>query len=148
MTAASAALGVRPAPGLAADLRGVLVAGLLAAAFLAGALAGTLRAVLAGAALAAAASGAAVLAADLRGGNLDGANSKLTLPASLSHARYALNGRRVRIETNLSSRSVLPLSSSLLICSRTTGCCRMIWPLLKSHVGVACAAVGTDFSHT
>ena len=60
----------------------------------------------------------------------------------------ALKPRRVRMETNLSSKSVLPVSSSLLICSRTMGCCKMIWPLLKSQLGVGCAKVGTDFSQT
>ena len=35
-----------------------------------------------------------------------------------------------------SSRSVLPVASSLVICSRATGCCRMILPLLKSQVDV------------
>ncbi|MNV40722.1 hypothetical protein D3C71_1323370 [compost metagenome] len=77
-----------------------------------------------------------------------GANSKLTLPASLSHARWALKLRRVRMLTNLSSRSVLPVSSSLVICSRSTGCCRMILPLLKVQLGVGCAVVGTALLHT
>src|SRR5690349_10324348 len=46
-------------------------------------------------------------AAVLRGGNFDvrGSNSKVTLPSSLFHARKALNARRVRMETNLSSKS-------------------------------------------
>ena len=60
----------------------------------------------------------------------------------------ALKARRVRMETNLSSRSVLPVLSSLSICSRSIGCCRMIWPVLKSQLGVAWASVGTDFSQT
>src|SRR5438105_6809130 len=107
ITAASSALGLRPAP----VLRGAFGA----AAFFAGA------AFLAGAFFAAApyfAAGsfaAGVLpAAVLRGGNLlaRGSNSKVTLPSSLFHARNALNARRVRIDTNLSSRSVLPVSSN------------------------------------
>src|SRR6185369_9937657 len=86
----------------------------------------------------------------LRGGNLEarGSNSKFTLPASASQARKALNERRVRIETNLSSRSVLPVASSLAICSRSTGCCRMILPLRKSQVGAGWCSVGTARSHT
>src|SRR5829696_7083073 len=94
ITAASSALGLRPAPGLAT--RGVLGLAVLAA----------------GAFLAAAffAAGAFAAFAGLRGGNLDGANSKFTLSASLSQASMALKGRRVRMETNLSSRSVLPVS--------------------------------------
>src|SRR5690606_10746721 len=131
-------------PVAAVVLRGALgtlaAAVFLAAAFLAGAafLAAALP-VLAGAP-----------AAVLRGGNLEvrGSNSKLTLPASLSQARKALKARRVRMETNLSSRSVLPVSSNLLICSRSTGCCKMILPLLKSQLGVGCASVGTALLHT
>src|SRR5687767_12947086 len=96
ITAASASLGLRPLPGLAT--RGVFGLAVLAAgAFLAATF------------LAAAffAAGPAVLAATvlpngvftvpvrggpavLRGGNLDGANSKLTLPASASQASMAL----------------------------------------------------------
>src|SRR5688572_5736594 len=106
ITAASSALGLRPAP----VLRGALGA----AAFLAGAafFAAVLAALATGAYLAAGSFAPGVLpAAPLRGGNLDGANSKFTLPASLSQARKALNGRRVRMDTNLSSRSVLPVCS-------------------------------------
>ncbi|MNT65648.1 hypothetical protein D3C72_2036470 [compost metagenome] len=89
-------------------------------------------------------------AAALRAGNLPsrGSNSKFTLPASLSQARKALKLRRVRLEMNLSSRSVLPVASSLAIWSRSMGCCRMIWPLLKSQLGVGCWAVGTALLHT
>src|SRR5664280_2119445 len=103
MTAAKASLGVKPAPGLAADLRGVFAAAVLAAAFLAGAFfAGTFLAVapVAAARPAPVFVAPAVLAAVLRGGNLEGANSKLTLPASASHASMALKPRRVRMETN------------------------------------------------
>src|SRR5450830_65985 len=101
ITAASSALGVRPLPGVA--LRGVLVAAFLAAGALAAAF-------LAGAALAAA-------PAVLRGGNLlsRGSNSKFTLLAAASQAKKALKLRRVRMLTNLSSRSVLPVLSSLCI---------------------------------
>src|SRR6187402_3136502 len=114
ITAASSVLGLRPGP----VLRGALAA----AAFFAGAFfAAGFAAALAAAFATGAYFAAGVLpAAPLRGGNFDGANSKFTLPASLSQARKALNGRRVRMETNLSSRSVLPLANSLLICSRST----------------------------
>src|SRR5690606_13325211 len=100
-------------------------------------------------------AGAAALAAGRAGAPLRGgyllsrfSNSKFTLPASASQARKALNARRGRMDTNLSSRSVLLVASSLLICSRATGCCRMILPLLKSQLGVGCCAVGTDRSQT
>src|SRR6185369_14748648 len=73
-----------------------------------------------------------------------GWNSKLTLPSFLSKARKALNLRRVLLETKFSSRSVLPVVSSLTTCSRPTGCCRMILPVLKSQV--TCAP--TECSHT
>src|SRR5690606_28758390 len=97
MTAASAALGCLPVAAVV--LRGAFLAAgsffaagafLAAAAFLAGA-----------AALAAGRAGA-----PLRGGNLLSrfSNSKFTLPASASQARKALKARRVRMETNLSSR--------------------------------------------
>src|SRR5688572_2250056 len=97
ITAASSALGVRPAAGL----RGALGA---AAFFAAGAF------FAAAAFLAAVTVGVLVAAKLLRGGNLEvrGSNSKVTLPSSLFHTRKALKARRVRIETNLSSRSVLP----------------------------------------
>ena len=88
------------------------------------------------------------LAATLRGGNFDGANSKPTLPACASQTRKALKARRVRIETNLSSKSVLPVSSNLPICSRDTACCRMILLLLKSQLGTGWADVGTDLLQT
>src|SRR5512145_1324759 len=120
MTAARAALGCLPVAAVV--LRGAfLAAGALVAAVFAAALAAgafLAAAFLAGAAL------AAGRAAVLRGGYLlsRGSNAKFTLPASASQARKALNGRRVRIDTNLSSRSVLPVASSLLICSRATGC--------------------------
>ena len=42
-----------------------------------------------------------------------GSNSKITLPSFLSQARNALNLRRVLFETKFSSRSVLPVASSL-----------------------------------
>src|SRR6478672_7912292 len=93
ITAASASLGLSPAPGLRGALGAAaffaaatfLAAGVLAAAFFA--------------------AGAA-LAKVLRGGNLlvRGSNSKATLPSSWFQARKALNARRVRIETNFSSR--------------------------------------------
>ena len=66
-----------------------------------------------------------------------GSNSKPTLPSFLSQARKALNLRRVLLETKFSSSAVLPSASSLVICSRGTGCCRMILPLLKSQVTCA-----------
>src|SRR5690606_25034989 len=137
MTAASAALGCLPLAALV--LRGALGA---AAFFAAGAFLAAAT-FLAGAALAAA-------PAVLRGGNLlsRGSNAKFTLPASLSQTRQALKLRRVRMDTNLSSRSVLPVASSLLICSRATGCCRMILPLLNVQSGVGWAAVGTALLHT
>src|SRR6188472_3486185 len=105
ITAASSVLGLRPGP----VLRGALAAAaFFAGAFLAAGFAAALAALATGAYFAAGSFAAGVLpAAPLRGGNFDGANSKFTLPASLSHARKALNGRRVRIDTNLSSRSVL-----------------------------------------
>src|SRR5689334_19315059 len=88
ITAASASLGLSPAPGLRGALGAAaffaaatfLAAGVLAAAFFA-------------------AAGAA-LAKVLRGGNLlvRGSNSKVTLPSSLFHVRKALKARRVRIE--------------------------------------------------
>src|SRR5690349_4454705 len=89
ITAASASLGFRPAPGVV--LRGALGAAVFFAAVV----------VLAVAVLPAAvffAAGAA-LAKVLRGGNLlppsRGANSKITLPSSLLHVRKALKARRV-----------------------------------------------------
>src|SRR5512133_53971 len=157
ITAARAALGCRPAAGLAAfltaALRGVLALALAAALGLATFLAAFLAAapVLAARAAPVFEATAALVkgvAAVLRGGNLLGANSKFTLPASASQASMALKPRRVRMETNLSSKSVLPVASSLRICSRSIGCCRMIWPVLKSQLGVAWAIVGTDFSQT
>src|SRR5437899_1171217 len=103
MTAASSGLGVSPGPDLRATLAG--------AAFFAGAafrsagpagffVAGVLPAVLAP--NLAAGSRAARAGAPLRGGNLlsRGSKAKFTLPASASQARKALNGRRVRIDTN------------------------------------------------
>src|SRR3954468_14983721 len=140
--AARSALGFKPAPALR------LVAFFAAGAFFAGAAFFAAGDFFAAALYGAAGSFAAFAGAPLRGGNFEvrGSNSKFTLPASLTHARKALNGRRVRIETNLSSRSVLPVASSLLICSRSTGCCRMTCPLLKSQLGVGCRAVGTVFS--
>src|SRR5215218_9129048 len=105
-TAASSELGVS---GLPVDFRAALgappFAGLLDLA-----LAGSL---FAAARLAAAASRAGRAAArGRRDGYFDGANSKLTFPASWSQTRKALNARRVRFEMNFSSRSVLPVSSS------------------------------------
>ena len=87
-----------------------LGAAFFAAAFLAGAF-------LAGAFFAAAffaGAFAAVLTAVLRGGYLltRGSNSNATLSSSAFHAKNALNGRRVRMDTNLSSRSVLPVVNS------------------------------------
>src|SRR5439155_23621837 len=103
ITAASESLGFRPAPGL----RGA-AAFFAAGAFLA-----------AGVFFAATFLAAAVLPAGaalpkvLRGGNLlppsRGANSKVTLPSSAFQVRKALKARRVRMLTNLSSRSVLPV---------------------------------------
>ena len=61
---------------------------------------------------------AALAAAPGRGGNFDGANSKFTLPASASQDSMALKARRVRMLTNLSSKSVLPVANSLVIWSR------------------------------
>src|SRR5512142_3207660 len=89
ITAASASLGFRPAPGL----RGAFGA----AAFLAaGVFAGAVF-------LAATFFAGAALPKVLRGGNLlppsRGANSKVTLPSSLFQTRKALKARRVRIET-------------------------------------------------
>ena len=40
--------------------------------------------------------------------------------------------------------SVAPVASSLVICSRATGCCRITLPLLKSHEGCG----PTECSHT
>jgi len=92
--------------------------------------------------------GVALPAAVFRGGNLLGANSKLTFPASGSQASMALKARRVRMLTNLSSKSVFPVASNFSICSRAMGCCKIICPLLKSQLGVGCAKVGTVRSHT
>src|SRR5436190_10894547 len=103
MTAASSGLGLRPGPAL----RGFFGAfGSFAARF-ALALAVLRPPVLRAAAGAAAAAARPVKVGLRRFGNLDAANSKFTLPASASHFRCALNGRRVRIETKPSSRSVL-----------------------------------------
>src|SRR5674476_1507481 len=94
MTAAKAALGCRPAAPLV--LRGnlgleVLTTDLAASSFLGTFLA--LVAVLAAAAIPAFVAATVLTGgwtAVLRGGNLDGANSKLTLPACASHASMAL----------------------------------------------------------
>ena len=53
-------------------------------------------------------------AAVFRGGYLltRGSNSKTTRPSSALHAKKALNARRVRMDTNLSSKSVFPVVSS------------------------------------
>src|SRR5688572_23246913 len=89
ITAASSALGLRPAP----VLRGALgAAAFFAGAFFAAVFAVVFAALATGVYLTAGSFAAGVLpAAPLRGGNLDGANSKFTLPASLSQARKALN---------------------------------------------------------
>src|SRR5690606_33528003 len=122
----------------------------LAAAFLAAALVAGLEVFTAPAPVPRALAAPVFAAAVLRGGYLDSrcSNSKLTLPASLSQARKALNARRVRMLTNLSSRSVLPVASSFCICARSTGCCRMTLPLLKVHEGAGCCGVGTARLHT
>ena len=93
---------------------------------------------------------AAYLAGVLRGGNLlvRGSNSNTTLSSSAFHDKKALKARRVRLLTNLSSKSVLPVLSSLAICSRSTTCCNTILPLLKLHEGVGWPSVGTAFSQT
>src|SRR5450830_816157 len=122
ITAASAALGVEPAPAAGA-LRGALAATFLAAGLAADVFAAFVPVALVppwlvAACLVATAARVRGVAAVLRGGNLLGANSKLTLPSAASHTSMALKARRVRIETNLSSRSVLPVLSSLCICSR------------------------------
>jgi hypothetical protein len=70
-------------------------------------------------------------------------NSKPTLPSS-PRTRKAENLRLVRLETKPRSRSVLPVSRSLYICSRSMGCCRMILPDRKSHD----LPGPTDFSQT
>src|SRR5690606_3620030 len=70
-------------------------------------------------------------------------NSKPTLP-SLPRTRKAENLRRVRADTKPLSSSVLPSVSSLAICSRSIGCCRMILPERKSQL----LPGPTDFSHT
>ena len=141
MTAASAALGRLSEAALAwrGALAGAAFLGALFVAVFAAPLAALLPALLAATrppAVTVLAAAAAAPAATLRGGYLDGANSKLTLPASASQASMALKARRVREETNLSSMSVLPVASSFCICARSTGCCKMICPLLKSQLGV------------
>ena len=44
-----------------------------------------------------------------------------------------MNGRRVRIEMNSRSRSVLPVVSSFVVCSGSTGCCRISFGLQVAH---------------
>src|SRR3954468_8921535 len=91
ITAASSALGLRPAPGLAT--RGVLGLAVLAAgAFLAAAFfaAGAFAAFTATVLPKGVFAVPPLAAAGLRGGNFDGVNSKFTLSASLSQASMAL----------------------------------------------------------
>src|SRR3982751_5455246 len=102
ITAASASLGRRPAPAL----RGALgAATFLAAAFFAGFVAAAPVPPADVAIFLVATFLAGALPKVLRGGNLlppsRGANSKVTLPSSLFHARKALKARRVRMLTNL-----------------------------------------------
>src|SRR5690606_25065075 len=89
---------------------------------------------------------AAVLVADLPAAAVRGvlaSNSKPTLPWA-SHTRKALNLRLVRLDTNPSNKSVLPVSSSLVICCAGISCCRITLPVRKSHDLLA----STDFSQT
>ena len=127
MTAASASLGFMPVPGL----RGALGAAafLTPGTFLATTFftAVVLPATVFPATFLAAtffAAGAPAFANVLRGGNLlvRGSNSNATLASSLFQLKNALNARRVRMLTNLSSRSVLPVASNFSTCSRSTGC--------------------------
>src|SRR4029077_316805 len=69
-------------------------------------------------------------------------NSKPTSFLSVN-TRYALKGLPLR-EINRSSKSVLPVVSSLFTCSRSTGRCRMTLPDRKSHVLFG----PTEFSQT
>src|SRR5438046_9664974 len=69
-------------------------------------------------------------------------NSKPTSFLSVN-TRNALNGLPLR-EMKRSSKSVLPVLNSFFICSRSTDCCKMIFPDRKSHVLFG----PTDFSHT
>jgi HD-like signal output (HDOD) protein len=70
-------------------------------------------------------------------------NSKPTLPSS-PRTRKAENLRLVRLETKPLQQFGAPVSSSLCICSRSIGCCRMILPERKSQD----SSGPTDFSQT
>src|ERR1041385_3258165 len=61
-----------------------------------------------------------------------GANSKLTLPSFTT--RNASNLRPVLFETKPLSKSVLPSLNNFATCALSIGCCKMIAPVLKSHV--------------